>query len=130
MYGGHSGLGGHLDMPSMERMEGFTLTPPKDRYQIYYFNSCTSWTYYNLPYLRRKATESDPKGSKNLDILANGLETYFTVMGPTIAAVAQAVDMWASGQGAMSYQNLARAIDSQNLFGIVGDEDNPTVAPN
>lgn len=124
IYDGHSGLGAHLDLAAIEEEEGFKLQPSKNQYQIYFFNSCSSYTYYNTMYFGRKKTAQDPKGTKNLDIMTNGLATYFSVMGETNMAVVKAIDAWASDKGATSYQNLARQIDSGNLFGINGDEDN------
>ena len=125
IYDGHSGLGGHLDLPSIENTEGFKMTPNKSRYQIYFFNSCSSYTYYNTMFFDRKKSASDPNGTKNLDILTNGLSTYFNVMHETNMALIQAVEYWASGKAKMSYQTIAKKIDSGNLFGINGDEDNP-----
>lgn len=124
MYDGHSGLGGHLDIPAIERANRFTIQPNKNRYQIYFFNSCSSYTYYNTMYFGRKKSPADPKGTKNLDILTNGLATYFSVMHDTNLAVVDAVEAWASGKAAVSYQTLARQIDSDNLFGVNGDQDN------
>ena len=126
IYDGHSGLGGHLDLGSIESTEGFTIAPKQNRYQIYFFNSCSSYTYYNTMFFDRKITSSDPHGTKNLDILTNGLSTYFNVMHDTNMALIQAVDEWASGKSRLSYQAIAKEIDSGNLFGINGDEDNPT----
>ncbi len=124
MYDGHSGLGGHLDLPSIEENEGFQFQPDPNRYQIYYFNSCSSYTYYNTMFFDRKATNADPKGTKSLDILTNGLATYFHVMHDTNMSVIKAIDAWARKGVWTSYQALAKEIDSGNLFGINGDEDN------
>lgn len=126
MYDGHSGLGGHLDLESIEEARGFTFMPSQDKYQIYFFNSCTSYTYYNTMYFARKKTTMDPKGTKNLDILTNGLATYFSVMHDTNMALIVAVEKWLKGEAVISYQTLAKSIDSGNLFGVNGDEDNPT----
>ncbi len=126
IYDGHSGLGGHLDLSSIEETHGFQIRVPKDRYQIYFFNSCSSYTYYNTMYFRRKSTAANRRGSKNLDIMTNGLATYFSVLGESDMELIQAIDAWAAGGAAKSYQDLARAIDSDNLFGVNGDEDNPT----
>jgi hypothetical protein len=129
IYDGHSGLGGHLDLAAIEETHGFKIRLPRDRYQIYFFNSCSSYTYYNTMYFRRKAGGSDRRGSKNLDIMTNGLATYFSVLGESDMKLIQAIDSWAAGGPAKSYQDLARSIDSDNLFGVNGDEDNPTTAP-
>lgn len=125
MYDGHSGLGGHLDLESIEYNQDFVIRPPQNKYQIYFFNSCSSYSYYNTMFFARKATEADPRGTKNLDILTNGLATYFYVMHDTNWAVVKAVEHYLSGKQKISYQLLARQIDSGNLFGVNGDEDNP-----
>lgn len=128
IYGGHSGLGGHLDLNSIEASLGEPIKFPKNKYQIYFFDSCTSYKYYNQSYFERKATTKDPNGSKYLDIFTNGLSTYFHVMPNSNKALAEAFDKAlgyaVSGTGFVSYQTLARQIDSDNLFGIIGDEDN------
>ena len=125
IYDGHSGLGGHLDLPTIEATEGFKFKPSKSRYQIYFFNSCSSYTYYNTMFFGRKKSASDRKGTRNLDILTNGLATYFHVMHDTNMALLEAIDQWAEGGAPTSYQQLAKEIDSGNLFGVNGDEDNP-----
>ena len=76
-------------------------------------------------YFSRKATDADPRGIKNLEILTNGLATFFTVMHNTNLEVLGAVEAWASGKASVSYQALAKHVDSGNLFGVNGDEDNP-----
>lgn len=130
MYEGHSGLGGHLDLDSIEDHLGETIKFSK-RYQIYFFDSCTSYKYYNTTYFERKATQKDPKGTKKLDIFTNGLATTFDSMPASSAALAIALEKSLnyaqSGNGFVSYQTLAKQIDSDNLFGVNGDEDN--VAP-
>lgn len=136
IYGGHSGLGGHLALESIEdnltNANGGTkvsIRPNKSRYQIYFFDSCSSYSYYNKDYFGRKATDRDTKGTKNLDIFTNGLATLFGSMpnstNKTIEAVETALEYAFKGEQLVTYQTLAKAIDDDNLFGINGDEDNP-----
>ncbi|MGE0615406.1 MAG: hypothetical protein AB7P04_07180 [Bacteriovoracia bacterium] len=125
MYDGHSGLGGHLDLAAIEDQHGFEFAPNQKQYQIYFFNSCSSYTYYNSMYFGRKKTQTDPKGTKNLDVLNNGLSTYFSVMHDTNMALVRAVEAWVETGTRVSYQTLANQIDSDNLFSVNGDEDNP-----
>lgn len=128
VYGGHSGLGGHLDLDSIEYNLGEPIVFNKKRYQIFFFDSCTSYKYYNTNYFERKASSSDLAGTKKLDIFTNGLSTYFHVMPDSNAALAKAIDkavtLAETGKGFVSYQTLAKEIDSDNLFGVNGDEDN------
>ncbi|MFA6237817.1 MAG: hypothetical protein WC635_10855 [Bacteriovorax sp.] len=130
MYEGHSGLGGHLDLDSIEENLGETIKFSK-RYQIYFFDSCTSYKYYNTAYFDRKVTAKDAKGTKKLDIFTNGLSTTFDSMTASSTAIAVALEKSLNyaeaGTNFVSYQTLAKQIDSDNLFGINGDEDN--VAP-
>lgn len=127
MYEGHSGLGGHLDLDSIEESLGETINFNK-KYQIYFFDSCTSYKYYNTAYFERKMTAKDPKGSKKLDIFTNGLATAFDAMPAASAALAIALEKSLTyaeaGTNFVSYQSLAKQIDSDNLFGVNGDEDN------
>jgi hypothetical protein len=66
----------------------------------------------------------DPKGTKSLDILANGLSTLFDVMSRGNMTLLKAVDAFAAKGKRMSYQEIAAIIDSDNLFTVNGDEDN------
>lgn len=69
VYGGHSGLGANLDIPSLEEKAGkFKFNPNKK--QIFFFDSCSSYSYY----LEHFAVE---KTKSKIDILTNGLSSYF-----------------------------------------------------
>ncbi len=68
-YGGHSGLGGTLDIPSLEEKVGpFQFNPKKK--QIFYFESCASYSYYLQHFGKQKTTAK-------IDIITNGLASYF-----------------------------------------------------
>ncbi len=131
IYEGHSGLGGHLDLDSIEENLGTKIQFNTKRYQIFFFDSCTSYRYYNQMYFDRKVSTNDPKGTKKLDIFTNGLATTFDSMPRSSIALQTAIDksldFAINAIGFVSYQTLAKQIDSDNLFGINGDEDN--VAP-
>jgi hypothetical protein len=127
IYAGHSGLGGNLRLTSIEKENGFTIRPKLDQYQIYLFNGCSTYTYYNKQYFERKATAEDPQGTANLDILTNGLATVFSAVGNSTVTFIAAIDRWAMRGEKTSYRELAKKIDSRNLFGVNGDEDNPVV---
>lgn len=69
VYGGHSGLGANLDIPSLEEKAGkFTFNPAKK--QVFFFDSCSSYSYY----LEHFATE---KTKAKIDIVSYGLSSYF-----------------------------------------------------
>ncbi len=68
-YGGHSGLGGSLDIPSLEEKAGpFKFNPKKK--QIFFFESCASYSYY-LEHFGNEKTKA------KIDIITNGLASYF-----------------------------------------------------
>lgn len=69
VYGGHSGLGANLDIPSLEEKAGkFNFNKAKK--QIFFFDSCSSYSYY----LEHFAVE---KTKAKIDIISNGLASYF-----------------------------------------------------
>lgn len=129
IHDGHSGLGNALDLESLERKRRFRLTPNVNRYQIYYFNSCTSYPYYTRDFFGRKRTAKDPRGTKNLDIITNGLATPFDPNATANVAIVRAVQRWAAGYPAPSYQRLADLLTEDVLLGVNGDEDNPATRP-
>lgn len=78
IYGGHSGLGANLDIPSLEEKAGpFEFNETKK--QIFYFDSCSSYSYYLEHF------ESQKKKSK-LDVVTNGLSSYFHTSQVTMKA--------------------------------------------
>lgn len=69
VYGGHSGLGANLDIPSLEEKVGKFNFDPKKK-QIFFFDSCSSYSYY-LEHFAAEKTKS------KIDIISNGLSSYF-----------------------------------------------------
>lgn len=75
-YNGHSGLGGNLDIPSLEQKAGpFKFNQKKK--QLFFFDSCSSYSYY----LQHFAAE---KTKSKIDILSNGLASYFYTSNKTL----------------------------------------------
>ena len=70
VYGGHSGLGANLDIPSLEYKAGAPFEFNPNKRQLFYFDSCASYSYY----LEHFAVE---KTKAKIDILSNGLSSYF-----------------------------------------------------
>lgn len=127
VYAGHSGLGANLDIKYIEEREGFGISFDPDRYQILYLNGCVTYTYYADMWTKRKATETDARGTKSLDIMTNGLEGYF---GEWLVhhnyLIIQAVDDFLFKRKRTSYQEIAAKASRGFLWGVTGDEDNPT----
>jgi hypothetical protein len=75
LYMGHSYIGsGPLD-PS-----NYTSTQFPDWYQIFLFQSCVSFNYYGVDYFDMK-----PGGTKNLDLVTNGVESWVVGGGTSMA---------------------------------------------
>lgn len=78
-YAGHSGLGGNLDIPSLEEKAGEFQIDPKKR-QLFFFDSCSSYSYFLEPF---RSTKTKSK----IDILTNGLASYFHTSPATTRAL-------------------------------------------
>jgi hypothetical protein len=87
IYAGHSGLGDYLDIGQIHARSGIDFHVPTDRYQIYFFNGCSSYPYYNQEYFSLKKSPTDPHGTKNLDIITNGLATLFSAVTPSTLTI-------------------------------------------
>ena len=70
IYAGHSGLGGNLDIPSLEDKVGTLEFIPGKR-QLIFLDGCSTYSYYLSMFADRA-----PKNQ--LSILTNGLVSYFT----------------------------------------------------
>jgi hypothetical protein len=118
IYAGHSGLGEYLDLNNIEKHRGYKFEFNPNKYQIYFFNGCTSYPYYNSQFFKRK------NGTKNLDIITNGLATLFLAIPDSTWSLISAMDNWMSNNNKLSYQEIIDNADSNNLIGVNGDEDN------
>lgn len=75
LYQGHSHFGHGPLEPSGYRRESFP-----DRYQTMLINSCLSFNYYDVDFLAMH-----PGGSRNLDIVVNGLPGSWSLLGQASA---------------------------------------------
>lgn len=116
VYDGHSGLGANLDVNNIS-----DLVMPKDKYQIFFLNGCSSYTYYNYMYTAKKG------GTKNFDLLAAGLQTYTDATGPNIVAFLNYIIDGKPRGYEKTVQNIEASNGSSNgtfLVNVSGDEDN------
>lgn len=75
LYQGHSHFGHGPLEPTAYNSGNFP-----NRYQVMLVNSCVSFNYYDVDFLKMH-----PGGSKNLDVVVNGLPAYWTNMGEASA---------------------------------------------
>ena len=75
LYQGHSHFGHGPLEPISYKSENFP-----NRYQVMLINSCVSFNYYDVDFIKMH-----PGGSKNLDVVVNGLPAFWTNMGEASA---------------------------------------------
>lgn len=126
MYDGHSGLGGYLDPERLAVDAGGPLNLPRNKYQIFVFQGCSTYAYYNSAYFALKKSSADPKGSRNLDIITTGIGAAFDVGAKVDVSFIKSV---ATGRRP-SWQTIINRVHSAEghnsaLSHVNGDEDNP-----
>jgi hypothetical protein len=131
---GHSRVGSGFDAQSFQMImnsnpERYSLTSD---YQLIYWAGCNSYNYYTLPFFEMKARlnpTQDPKGTKNLDIISNGLPTYFSLNAYNADIMLKALLNWDTPT---SFQSIVDQIEDRAeksggttvLVNVLGDEDN------
>ena len=119
-YDGHSGIGRNLNLDSIEADHNFKINF-NPNYQLIYFGSCLPYAYYTDLFFKRKITEEDPNGTKNLDILAYAKESHFGNIENLRLFLA--LDNYMSAGVKTSYQKIITETP-KDFFGVIGDEDN------
>ncbi len=126
LYDGHSGLGGYLSPERLADDTGTPLALPQNKYQIFVFQGCSTYAYYNTAFFNLKRSGTDPKGTKNLDIITTGIGAAFDVGAKVDVAFLTSVAAGArpSWQTILDRVHAAEGEDSA-LSHVNGDEDNP-----
>ncbi len=75
IYAGHSNESHDFDLERL--FPGMPQPLPQDKYQIMFFNACTTYAYYGEKYFAAKSSRTDPRGSRNLDLLTNAIGAPF-----------------------------------------------------
>ena len=79
-YSGHSGLGGNLDLDLLiDRAGQGPFNFPKNKRQLFFFDSCSSYSYYLVPF-------SEQKTKARIDVITNALASYFHTGGVVLSA--------------------------------------------
>lgn len=133
---GHSRVGSGFDannFGSMVRRDAsyYSISP---NYQMIYWAGCNSYSYYSLPFFSFKSAlnpTDDPNGTKNLDILGNGLPSLFAFNAYNAKVTLDAMVNW---QNPTSYQKIVDQLENHAaqwgtkvLVNILGDEDNESM---
>jgi hypothetical protein len=131
---GHSRVGSGFDamrFGSLLRSDPEYYSVTND-YQLIYWGGCNSYSYYSLPFFEFKSKrdpEGDPRGTRNLDIIANGLPSLFAFNAQNSAI---ALDAFLNWDRRMSFQEIVDSVENHaRTYGVwvlnvvLGDEDNP-----
>lgn len=135
---GHSRVGSGFDADRVRQL--LTVYPQKysitSDYQLIYWAGCNSYSYYTLPFFQMKAEldpVNDPQGTKNLDLISNGLPSLFSFNSANAQIVFDALFNF---NQASSYQSIVDSIENYAqdsgypvLVNVLGDEDNPSENP-
>jgi hypothetical protein len=125
LYDGHSGLGGNLPVSRL-----YLDNEPKflkNKYQILFFNGCSTYAYYNEQYFNQKRTAENQSGTKNLDIVTTSIGAPWDV-GADIDSIfilsltAGSRPSWQKIMDDIFYVDPRKTALTQ----VNGDEDNPT----
>ena len=114
IYNGHSHLGAGAFDPSRFRPENFDT-----HYQLLFFNSCSSFQYFNNEFMKLK-----PGGSQNLDVITNGLETAISHSGRAIASFAEGLLKMQDFRSLLTSMRQAEGGESDGMRIVDGDLDN------
>lgn len=127
IYDGHSGLGGYLNLQRFENTLGRKLVLPVDKNQIFYFNGCSTFAYYNAGYFGLKKTASDPEGRKNLDIITTSVGASFDIGARHDIELIVGLTDGSRPSWQVIMDRIYRVDRYQTaLTHVNGDEDNPT----
>ena len=117
VYDGHSGLGATLDLDILDMgLAGAS------KYQVFYFNGCSSYRYFKDSYLEKKAG-----GEKNLDIVLSGITTLSDTAAPNILAFVEGFLEGKALNSSYILQKIENAnfdINGSYLTGILGEAQN------
>lgn len=126
IYDGHSGLGGYLNIDRFKTELGRDIKLPVDKNQIFYFNGCSTFSYYNHDYFELKKTSQDPEGRTNLDLLTTSIGATFDIGARHDVELITGITLGKRPSWQTILDNIYRVDRSQSaLTHVNGDEDNP-----
>lgn len=120
LYAGHSRVG-LLDLTYMGEQIGAPIRMNKDQYQIYAFFGCSSYSYYNLSYFAAKASPADPEGTRNANIITNGITGSFGSMTDFTTKTLKPIFEWSARGTRTSWQQIMNSYSERFLTGVNGD---------
>jgi hypothetical protein len=101
---------------------GVPIKMNRSQYQIYGFFGCSSYSYYNQSYFAAKASDGDPDGTKNMDIITNGVTGSFGSMTDFTIKTLSPILNWSARGTRTSWQQIMNSYSKRFLTGVNGDE--------
>lgn len=121
LYSGHSRVGG-LDLDYMGGQIGSPFKMNQSQYHIYGFFGCSSYSYYNFSYFSAKASKADPDGTRNMDIITNGVTGSFYAMADFNIKTVAPILNWSAKGRKTTWQQIIGSYSKTYLTGVNGDE--------
>jgi hypothetical protein len=121
IYSGHSRIGA-LDLKYMSDQIGSPIKMNPSQYQIYGFFGCSSYGYYNLSYFAARSSTADPDGTRNTDIITNGITGSFYAMADFNIKTVTPILNWSARGTLTTWQQIMSSYSKTFLTGVNGDE--------
>ncbi len=117
MYNGHAGLGQNVQ--ALARKGRFLA----DKYLLLFMNGCDTFAYVDgyLAETRAALNPSDPEGTKFMDIVTNGMPSYFHSNARASTALVKGLMSIAQPK---TFEQMFSDIDTEQVVLVTGEEDN------
>lgn len=117
VYNGHAGLGANIR--KLARMGEWE----EGQYTIVFMNGCDTYAYVDsaLADARAEINADDPTGTKHLDMMTNGMPSFFADMSDATMAVFRGL---LSYDDPMTYEQIMANIASEEVVLVSGEQDN------
>jgi hypothetical protein len=117
VYNGHAGLGQNVRALANRG----TFVPGK--YLMLFMNGCDTFAYVDgsLAEKRARLNPDDQSGTKYMDIVTNGMPSYFHSNSRASTALVKGLMGYAAPQ---TYEQIFSALDTQQVVLVTGEEDN------
>jgi hypothetical protein len=117
VYNGHAGLGANI-----RKLAGMGDWQP-GQYTIVFMNGCDTYAYVDsaLADARAAINDDDPTGTKHLDIMTNGMPSFFADMSDATMAIFRGLLSYDDPQ---TYEQIMANIASEEVVLVSGEQDN------
>ncbi|MCC6996729.1 MAG: PPC domain-containing protein [Deltaproteobacteria bacterium] len=117
MYNGHAGLG--QNVRALAQKGRFVA----GKYVIVWMNGCDTYAYVDGSLAQKRAAlnPDDPTGTKYMEIITNGMPSYFHSNSRAVMAMINGLLAFDSPK---TYEQIFKNVDSSQVVLVTGDNDN------